>query len=63
MLIQKNLTILQQALDDTSLAGLEESTPAEIGQELTSEDIPEFDFVVSRRCADIAHCRDITYDI
>ena len=35
----------EQAVDDTSLVELKEPTPRENGQELTSEEVPEFDFI------------------
>ena len=46
-------------LDETSLAKVEEFIPNENGQELTLLELPENEFMRSKRCTDIMYCREI----
>ena len=50
-------------LNETSLGEVEELIPNENGQELTSLEVSEFQFIRSKPCTDILHCREIMYTI
>ena len=50
-------------LDETSQSEVDETISYRNGQELTSLEVSEFEFVRSKRCTDIVHCREIMYKI
>ena len=53
----------EHVLDEASQCEVDEPISDENGQELTPLEIPENEFLRSKRCTNIVHCREIMYTI
>ena len=53
------MTFAELVLDEASLGEVDELDLNENGQELAPLEFPDLEFLESKRCADIIHCREM----